>query len=89
MVPKAEEGAPANQRTSFWKLTNDLFERYSSSLHEYLIDFDWTDRDIKKVYEQRKHMVKQMVKSIIFLGKFKVCFRNMVLDVSDGIHTLA
>jgi len=66
----------SENKVSFWKLTNDLLERYSSSLHEYLIDFDWTDRDIKKVYEQRKHMVKQMVKSIIFLGKFKVCFRN-------------
>ena len=76
----AESGRrPAGQsenKVSFWKLTNDLFERYSTSLHEYLINFDWTDRDIKKVYEQRKHMVKQMVKSITFLGKFKACFRN-------------
>ena len=35
------------------------------------MDFDWSDRDIKKVYEQRKHMVKQMVQSILFLEKFK------------------
>ena len=39
------------------------------------MDFDWSDRDIKKVYEQRKHMVKQMVQSILFLEKFKACLR--------------
>ena len=77
-----EEGALANHRANSERhlkigseQVDDLFERYSSSLHDYLMDFDWSDRDIKKVYEQRKHMVKQMVQSILFLEKFKACFR--------------
>ena len=79
MAPKVNCAQSSPSCPSFWKIANDLFERYSSSLHEYLIDFDWTDRDIKKVYEERKHMVKQMAKAIIFLEKFKVCLEIKIL----------
>ena len=79
MAPKVNRAQSSPSRPSFLKLAKDHLQRYSSSLHEYLIDFDWTDRDIKKVYEERKHMVKQMVKAIIFLEKFKVCLETKIL----------
>ena len=44
-----------------------VMERYEESLHDYLKNFDWSNRDLSFIYPERKVIAQNIISSVRFL----------------------